>query len=184
MQKNTNNNRIPIFGNLKTLVMAAMLAAISAVIGIICKNFFTFNVYYRVTFENLPIIFSGIVFGPFVGAAVGIVADIVSCLCSSNPSLNPLITAGAASVGLVSGVVARWVIKRRGGLQIALSVASAHIIGQVAIKSVAKILWLGMPSVGVLLGLGISVVVGTLEFFAIKYLLSRKVIVSQLEVMK
>ena len=184
MKKNTNKRRIPIFGNLKTLVTAAMLAAISAVIGIICKNFFTFNIYYRVTFENLPIIFAGIAFGPFVGGAVGIVADIVSCLCSTNPSLNPLITVGAASVGLVSGIVARWIIKRRGGLQIALSVATAHIVGQVIIKSVAKMLWFGMPQEGVLLGLGISLVVGTLEFFAIKYLLSRKVIVSQLEVMK
>ena len=184
MKKNTNKRRILIFGNLKTLVTAAMLAAISAVIGIICKNFFTFNIYYRVTFENLPIIFSGIVFGPFVGAAVGIVADIVSCLCSSNPSLNPLITAGAAFVGLASGIVARWIIKRRGGLQIALSVATAHLIGQVIIKSIAKMIWFGMPKEGVLLGLGISVVVGSIEFFAIKYLLSRKVIVSQLEVMK
>ena len=182
--KSTKNKRIPIFGNLKTLATAAMLAAISAVIGIICKNFFTFNIYYRVTFENLPVIFSGIVFGPFVGAAVGIVADIVSCLCSSNPSLNPLITAGAAFVGLASGIVARWIIKRRGGLQIALSVATAHLIGQVIIKSIAKMIWFGMPKEGVLLGLGISLVVGTLEFFAIKYLLSRKVIVSQLEVMK
>ena len=184
MKKSTKNRSIPIFGNLKTLVMEAMLAAISAVIGIICKNFFTFNIYYRVTFENLPIIFSGIVFGPFVGGMVGIVADIVSCLCSTNPSLNPLITVGAASVGFVSGAMARWIIKRRGGLQIALSVSMAHIVGQVIIKSIAKMIWFGMPWEGVLLGLGISVVVGALEFFAIKYLLSRKVIVSQLEVMK
>lgn len=184
MRKSNKKSRIPIFGSLKTLVMAAMLAAISAVIGIICKNFFTFNIYYRVTFENLPIIFAGIAFGPFVGGAVGIVADVVSCLCSTNPSVNPLITVGAASVGFVSGAVARWIVKRRGGWQIALSVALAHIVGQVAIKSVAKMLWFGMPPIGILLGLGISAAVGTLEFFAIKYLLSRNEIVSQLEVMK
>ena len=136
------------------------------------------------TFENLPIIFAGVAFGPFVGAAVGIVADVVSCICSTNPSVNPLITVGAASVGFISGAVARWIIKRRGGLQIALSVSMAHIIGQVIIKSIAKMIWFGMPKEGVLLGLGISVVVGSIEFFAIKYLLSRKVIVSQLEVMK
>lgn len=176
-----NSNKVKGYGSLRVLTTAAMLAAISVVIGIICKNFFTFNVYYRVTFENLPIIFAGIVFGPFVGAAVGIVADIVSCLCSTNPALNPLITLGAACVGLVSGIVAKWIVKRRGGMQIAVAVASAHLIGQVAIKSVAKILWFGMPKIGILLGLGISVVVGIIEFFAIKYLLSRKVITSQLE---
>ena len=176
-----NKNTIRGYGSLRVLTTAAMLAAISVVIGIICKNFFTFNVYYRVTFENLPIIFAGIVFGPFVGAVVGITADIVSCLCSTNPALNPLITLGAASVGMVAGVVSKWLIRRRGGFQIAVSVALAHLIGQVAIKSVAKILWFGMPRIGVLLGLGISLAVGTIEFFAIKYLLSRKVIAAQLE---
>lgn len=180
----SKTSKVRGYGSLKVLTVAAMLAAISVVIGIVCKNFFTFNVYYRVTFENLPIIFAGIVFGPFVGAAVGVVADIVSCLSSTNPALNPLITIGAACVGFVSGAVSKWVVKRRGNLQIAVSVASAHLIGQVAIKSVAKILWFGMPKIGVLLGLGISVVVGILEFLAIKYLLSRKAITAQLEVTK
>ena len=90
---------------LKRLTTAAMLAALSAVIGILCKNFFTFNIYYRVTFENMPVILSGIMFGPVIGAAVGVAADAISCLSSTNPNLNPIISLGAASVGAVAGFV-------------------------------------------------------------------------------
>ena len=36
----------------KVLTTAALLAALSAVIGIVCKNLFTFNIYYRLTFEG------------------------------------------------------------------------------------------------------------------------------------
>ncbi len=158
-----------------------MLAAVSAVIGIVCKNFFTFNIYYRVTFENLPIIFAGILFGPFAGAAAGIVADATSCLMSTNPVINPIISAGAACVGFCAGAVPRWIIRNPGNAQIALSVVSSHLIGQVIIKSIGKIVFFYMPWWGAFVGLGISVVVGTLEFFAIRYIMSRKSIMAQLK---
>lgn len=156
---------------LKTLSVAAMLAAISAVIGIVCKNLFTFNFYYRVTFENMPVILSGIMFGPVIGAAVGAVADMVSCLSSTNPALNPVITLGAATVGAVSGLVP-YIIKRKGKLQTALAIGLAHLIGQVGIKSLAKVIWMSMPWQGVFIGLGISVGVGVFEFFVISWLRS------------
>jgi uncharacterized membrane protein len=44
-----------VFGKTRVLTIAAMLTAISVVIGIVCKNFLTFNIYYRITFENLPV---------------------------------------------------------------------------------------------------------------------------------
>ena len=160
----------------RTLTSLAMLAALSAVIGIICKNFLTFNVYYRITFENLPIICAGLIFGPFAGAACGVCADIVSCLCSTNPALNPLITVGAALVGLCAGAVPRFIIKKRCAAQYALAVAGAHLIGQVTVKSIAKIIWFGMPWWATFVGLGISVFVGTVEFFIIRYLFDNKII--------
>jgi len=153
-----------------------MLTAISVVIGIVCKNFFTFNIYYRITFENLPIILAGISFGPMAGALCGICADIVSCLCSSNPAVIPLITVGAASVGFCSGIISKYIIKKPGALQYAAAVFSAHLIGQVAIKSLAKILWLGMPVVGIFIGIAVSVVVGILEFFAISLIMKKGIL--------
>lgn len=164
----------------KTLTSAAMLAAVSAVIGIVCKNFFTFNIYYRVTFENMPVILSGLLFGPATGGAVGAAADIISCLCSSNPNLNPVITLGAVSVGAVSGFVP-YIIRKKSLLQTAAAVTLAHLIGQVGIKSLGKMLYFAMPWQGVFVGLAISVFVGALELGVIWWLRSKGA-VSSLEV--
>ena len=70
------------------LTLAAMLTAMSVVIGIFCKSFLNFGAgLFRVTFENLPIILSGIMFGPTTGAIVGIAGDLVSYLLS--PQIYP-----------------------------------------------------------------------------------------------
>jgi len=158
----------------KVLTAAAMMAAISAVIGIFCKNFFTFNIYYRVTFENMPVILSGLLFGPATGAAVGAVADVVSCLCSTNPNLNPIITLGAASVGVVSGFIP-YIIRKKSAFQTAAAVALAHLVGQVGIKSLGKMLYFAMPWQGIFIGLAISVLVGAFEFGVIWWLRSKRV---------
>ena len=91
--------------NVYVLVYAAMLAAMGVVIGIFCKNFLNFgNGLFRITLENFPVIIAGIAFGPVVGACVGAVADIIGCILYGY-AINPLITAGAALVGLISGLV-------------------------------------------------------------------------------
>lgn len=127
-----------IFKSIKSLTLAAMLTAMSVVIGIFCKSFLNFgNGLFRITFENLPIITSGILFGPFIGAAVGAATDLISYLLS--PQVYPpnlIVTAGAACVGFVSGIVSRFIIKKHGSFQIIVSTVSAHIIGSMIIKSI------------------------------------------------
>ncbi len=157
----------------KVVTTAAMLAAVSAIVGIVCKNLFTYNVYYRFTLENAPIILSGLLFGPAIGAAVGVCADAVSCLMSTNPALNPIISIGAASVGAISGLVP-FIIRKKGTTQTMSAVVLAHTVGQVGIKSVAKIVYFGMPIYGVFIGLAFSVLAGTAEFFLIKWLRTQK----------
>jgi len=163
-------------GATRVLTTAALLAALSAVIGILCKNLFTFNIYYRITFENAPVILAGLLFGPVVGAMVGVCADAVSCLMSSNPALNPIISLGAASVGAISGLVP-MVLRRGVRLQTAMAVFLAHLIGQVGIKSIGKMLYFGMPWQGIFIGLGISVIVGFMEFMLISWMRSNKSLV-------
>ena len=100
-------------------------------------------------FENLPIILSGIVFGPIIGAVVGVASDMVSYFLSAQVyPPNLVVTLGAAVVGAVSGIVSRVIIKNRGYGQIIASGVSAHLIGSVIIKSIglyqfygAAILW-------------------------------------------
>ncbi len=161
------------FSNVQSLTLAAMLASMSVVIGILCKNFFTFQIYYRFTLENLPVVFAGLVLGPVYGALTGATADLVSCLCSAYPVPNLLITVGAACVGLTAGLVPRYVVRRPGLRQTAAAEALGHLVGQVGVKSVAKIVMLGMPWQGIFIGLGVSIVAGTLETVLIQLVLSR-----------
>jgi len=141
-----SNKRSSPFTNHKQLTTAAMLTAVSVIIGIFCKNFLNFGGgRIRVTFENLPIILAGILFGPTVGGIVGISSDLTSYLLSSQSyPPNLLVTVGAATVGLVSGAVSHYVIRRRGTAQIILSTLSAHLLGSVIIKSIGLYQFYGL----------------------------------------
>ena len=132
--------KIALFGSLKTMTMAAMLTAMSVVIGIFCKNFLNFGAgpyagLFRVTFENLPILATGLMFGPIVGGMAGLSADLISYLLSQQVyPINPLVTLGAMAIGLISGLVSHYLIKRPGKLRIVLSCALAHLVGSMIIK--------------------------------------------------
>ncbi len=170
---------------LRKISITAMLMALSVVIGILCKNFLTWGVYYRVTFENFPVILAGFCFGPVYGAAAAVGADIISCLCSTNPMVNPVITCGAAAVGFLSGFVP-YLFRKSGSkaslrLVLAVTVALAHLIGQVIIKSIGKMWMFHMPWYGIFVGLGISLVVGCAEYFFIRSILKNAEISKALE---
>ena len=127
-----------LFKNIKTLTLAAMLVAMSVIIGIFCKSVLNFGGgLFRITFENLPIIISGIVFGPVVGGVVGVGSDLISYLLSgqSYPP-NLIVTLGAAMVGVVSGIFAKYIVKQKGNLKIIISGATAHIVGSMIIKPI------------------------------------------------
>ena len=123
---------------LKRLVLGAMLAAMSVVIGMFCKSFLNFGGgLWRVTFENLPIILAGVFLGPVTGGLVGIVSDLTSYLLS--PQIYPpnlIVTFGAFAVGVTAGLMAKFAVRERGTKQIALSAAAAHVIGSMIIKPI------------------------------------------------
>ena len=79
---NTNNTaakqNIKVFGSTKVLIAAALLAAMSMVLG----KFAAINVTnsIRIGFGGLPIQMAGIFFGPVIGGAVGLVADVIGCI--------------------------------------------------------------------------------------------------------
>ena len=129
--------------NVYVLVYAAMLAAMGVVIGIFCKNFLNFgNGLFRITLENFPVIIAGLAFGPVVGACVGAVADIISYMLSTQSfAISPVVTLGAAMVGAVSGWVSHYVIKREGNARVIVSVAAAHLVGSIIIKSLGLFMY-------------------------------------------
>ncbi len=120
---------------LRVLTLSAMMAAMSVVLAYLAKLIFGTGPL-RVTFENLPIIFSGMAFGPVVGAAVAVVADLSSCLMAGQTPF-PLITVAAASVGVVSGVLGRWVLRSRRFWAVLLVECSAQLVGSVILKTIA-----------------------------------------------
>ena len=166
-----------VFRTVSALTFAAMLVAMSVVIGIFCKTFMNFaGGLARITFENLPIILSGILFGPIVGGLVGAASDLVSYLLS--PQIYPpnlIVTAGAFAIGFISGIVARLVRRvkpqRNGILQVILSGSIAHIIGSMIIKTIGLYQYYGIL---VLWRVPLYLMIASIEIFILCFLFRRK----------
>ena len=158
---------------IKRITTAAMIIAISIVISTICKNYLNIgNGVFRITFENLPIIMAGILYGPFVGGAVGIATDIVSFFMSSQAyPIMPMVTLGAAMVGVVSGFMAKYIIRQKGMKQIIISGIFAHLIGSMIIKTIGLY---PIYSVLVFVRIPIYLVIASIEIFLLCQLFKRK----------
>ena len=158
----------------KTLCACALLVAATVVIGYICKMFLTFGAV-RVTFENLPIMISGIFFGPLAGFMTGITADLVSTAVSQYGigGINPIITLGAGAVGFVSGLISykRKEVRPKTYI-ITCAVYLSHIIGNMIIKSVGLMVYFGYTLPAVLPRIPLYFVIGTIELIII-YILCR-----------
>ena len=128
--------------SLKVMITVALFSAISFLFG----KFLAIPVgdYMRFSFENLPIILSGIMFGPFTGALCGIAADIIGCILRGY-AINPILTLGAAIIGFVSGFLYKLSYKCRLSVKLALSVFVSHIIGSVIIKTIGLSIWYSSP---------------------------------------
>ena len=157
----------------RTLTLAAMLTAMSVVIGIFCKTVLNFgNGLFRITFENLPILLSGLLYGPFVGGMVGICSDLVSYLLSAQSyPPNLIVTAGAMLVGVLSGAMGKILARRGRRTRIVLSCAIAHLVGSVVVKSIGLYQFYGML---VLWRIPVYLVVATLEITVLCLLLGRE----------
>ena len=137
--KNSKSHHIALFGNVKVLVFAALLCAISGVMKFLAPSGDT----WRISLENFPIIFGGITLGPIIGGVVGICADLLGCLFRGY-AINPFITAASMSVGLVSGLVYK-LLKGHRNIAMAVAVFAAHITGNVLIKTYVLHTMFGAP---------------------------------------
>ena len=129
---------------LKLLVVLSLMSALSIVLG----KYLAFNIgtVLRFSLENLPIIFSGLAFGPTAGILVGVVADLVGCLLVGY-EINPIVTLGAAAIGAVSGL-ARYIPNKSGGgiwLRVISAELLSHLVGSVIIKTFGLSVYYDMP---------------------------------------
>ena len=151
----------------------AMMIALSVVIGIFCKSVLNFgNGLFRITFENLPIILTGIALGPIAGGVVGLASDIISYLLSPQVyPLNVVVTIGAMTIGVLSGLIAKYVIKHRCKMQIIVSSFVAHLVGSMIIKSIGLYSYYGVL---VLWRIPLYFVITTIEIVLLCLLLQSK----------
>ena len=152
---------IKVFKNPRALCTAALLAALTVVIGAVCKSF-TVTMSVRITFENLPLIFAGWLLGPWVGFLTGLCADLTSTAATYGiGQINPILTLGSASVGLIAGIVSHYIIPKKSVVQMFITVFSAHIIGNMIIKTLGLYIYYRTPpieiAVRILVYLGIAV---------------------------
>ena len=158
---------------IQKITTTAMLVAISVVIGIFCKSFLNFGEgLFRITFENLPIIMAGILYGPIIGGVVGFATDIISYFLSGQAfPIVPLVILGAVMVGVTSGIVSKYIIKTRGTKQIVFSGISAHIVGSMILKTIGLYQFYNIL---VLVRIPMYIMIGILEITLLCILLNRK----------
>lgn len=167
--------------SLRITIILALMVAISILMGkyLAIRG----GDVMRFSLENTPIILSGMAFGPGAGAVVGLIADIVGCIMVGY-TINPLVALGAAAIGLVSGFVPRILgkININTRLKLAVTVALAHLIGSVVIKTVGLSAYYDMPFVILLLWRVLNyLIVGTLDGVVVHILLSHKEIDKQIK---
>ena len=142
MQKNNKDFLgVSNLKNLKVIITVALFSALSFVFG----KFLAIPVgdYMRFSFENLPIILSGILFGPLTGCITGVVADIIGCILRGYV-INPILTFGAALIGFCGGAVSQLSFKLKQPLMLTITVVSSHLLGSVIVKSIGLSIWYSM----------------------------------------
>ena len=158
---------------IKTITTTAMLIAISIIIGIFCKSFLNFGEgLLRITFENLPIIMAGILYGPIIGGVTGLATDIISYFLSGQAfPIMPVVTLGSVMVGVVSGVVSKYIVRKKGTKQIIISGAFAHLVGSMIIKPIGLYTFYNIL---VLIRIPLYLVIAPIEIALLCMLLNRK----------
>ncbi len=158
---------------IRKLCLCALLCAMSVTLAYVAKMIFGTGPL-RLTFENLPILFAGVVYGPLWGGAVAVVADLCSCLFAGQAPV-PLITLGALCIGLLAGIVAR-LLRRTTFPALLLTELAAQLIGSVGLKSAALHIYFGYPLLVLLPRLPIYIGIAIAESYLLFMLLSHPAI--------
>ena len=131
------------FKDPKVLVLLSLFAAFSILFGKYLA--IPGGDVLRFSFENLPILLAALHFGPIAGILVGVLADLLGCLMVGY-AINPLVTLGAAAIGLIGGILPRLLPRKLPLLlRLSLSVGIAHICGSVIIKTFGLAAYYSMP---------------------------------------
>ena len=174
-------NRIRLFGSVKILVACALFVAMSIILGKFLSIKIGDNI--RISFENLSLLLSGILFGPLIGMFTAVVADVVGCFIYGY-SINPIITLGAACIGFFAGAVSGLVFKKHLVPNVAISVFVAHILGSMIIKTIGLYIYYPPQRPMLIWRVPTYLIIATAETMIICALLKSKAFIQQFERVK
>ncbi len=173
MKKRSND--MPV--SLKSVAALAMLSAISIILGKYLQ--IPVGDTLRFSFENLPVLFAGVVFGPLSGMLVGAVADLIGCLLVGY-AINPIVTLGAIMCGGVSGVcyiLLKHISKLQISVKVIITVTVSHLIASVLIKTFGLAKFYDMPLGMLMLWRLLNyAIIGALECVLLTVLLKNKAV--------
>ena len=156
----------------KVITASGLLTAACVILATVAKYIFNESAL-RLTVECLPIFIGSFAFGPVVGGAIAVGADLIACVIAGMAP-NPLITIGACYVGVTAGVVYKYCFKKRfPSARITLAVFSGHIVGSMMIKTLALQIYYRMGPI-VLLRIPIYLVIATVESIVLCMLFKNK----------
>ncbi len=159
------------------IVTAALLISISVVLGRFCVIYITPSL--RINFGNIPIMLAGLMLGPVYGALAGAGADIVGSVFLSGLGWYPPLTVSAAVMGLIPGLMSRFVTERPSKLRTAAAVFLSDLCGPIMWTTfwLSKLnntpIWT-LAAVRVPLYIGMAVLESAVLFVIIKVILREK----------
>ena len=131
------------FFSTRMIVMVSLLSALS----IVLTRFLSVQVTetLRLSFGHLPIVLSGLMFGPIAGAVTGFVADFVGCTFFS--AYTYFIPLGVTPIlmGVIPGLLRILFKKRRDLPSLIATLAPAYILGPLCWSTVSLNLLYGTP---------------------------------------
>lgn len=124
--------------DLRVLTTAAMLAAIAVVLG-----FFKIPIsnLIELRFQSFPIAISGALFGPGIGALVGIIADIGGYIAKPTGAFFPGFTLSSAITGIICGFLLKSKAQK---LALLGRITVAMVLNTIITGLLLNSLWLSM----------------------------------------
>jgi len=124
--------------DLRVLTTAAMLAAIAVVLG-----FYKIPIsnLIELRFQSFPIAISGALFGPVIGAIVGIIADVGGYLVKPTGPFFPGFTISSAITGIIYGIILH---KKAQKWELLGRIAIATVINTVIVGLLLNTEWLSL----------------------------------------
>lgn len=132
--------------NIKHMVMAAFLAALSIVLTRFLSVILPIAGLstIRIGFGRAPIVMSGLLFGPMLGGLTGAAADLIGVLINPMGTYHPGFTLSAIIDGVIPGLLAIWYKKRvvRGNYITIRRVFTVEFILTIVNSIILNTLWL------------------------------------------